>query len=61
MARDEAGTDALGKLADAIGQPAPSMVENAKALFPFIAYEARMNSKEPVAVAECAHLESHRR
>lgn len=41
--------EALKKLADAIGQPSPGVLESAKALFPFIAHEAVMSGDAPVA------------
>ena len=41
--------ETLKKLADAVGQPSPKALENAKALFPFIAHEAVMSGDAPVA------------
>ncbi|MGW1491714.1 hypothetical protein [Streptomyces sp. NPDC002402] len=35
---------ALGKLSEALGEPPQEAAENAKALFPFIAFEAAMDS-----------------
>lgn len=59
---EETGSEALDQLAEAIGQPPPSVSENAKALFPFIAHEALMEgelvdselmgSEQPVGVTE---------
>jgi hypothetical protein len=43
---------ALGKLSEALGVPSREAAENAKALFPFIAFEAAMGDQEPLAALE---------
>ncbi|MGW7342835.1 hypothetical protein [Streptomyces sp. NPDC054854] len=40
---EDVGGEALDKLVDAVGQPTSRALENAKALFPFIAHETVMN------------------
>ncbi|MFE4259757.1 hypothetical protein [Streptomyces sp. NPDC056883] len=58
----DADNAALGKLSEALGAPPQEMLQNAKALFPFIAFEAAMDgeamesetmeSEEPLAALE---------
>lgn len=40
----DADSAALGKLSEALGEPSQEAAENAKALFPFIAFEAAMDN-----------------
>ncbi|MFG2293838.1 hypothetical protein [Streptomyces sp. NPDC048603] len=64
---DEDNGETLGELAEAIGQPSHNALENAKALFPFIAHEREMkdldmNSDDDlVHAAECAKTKSQGR
>jgi hypothetical protein len=41
----DADSAALGKLSEALGEPSQEATENAKALFPFIAFEAAMDNE----------------
>ncbi|MEU5955054.1 hypothetical protein [Streptomyces sp. NPDC047525] len=48
----DADSTALSKLSEALGGPSQEAIEKAKALFPFVAFEASMDSEESLTAPE---------
>ncbi|MET7615979.1 hypothetical protein [Streptomyces sp. NPDC005408] len=48
----DADSTALGKLSEALGEPSQEATESAKALFPFIAFEAALDNEQSLAALE---------
>jgi hypothetical protein len=51
-AERDADSAAFGKLSEALGEPSQEATESAKALFPFIAFEAAMDNEKSLAALE---------